>query len=126
MKPATSNLASSWSLPRPIINPLEKCGCRSGLGELPEIWGFPFNISATAEAIDFKLGTQLGFAQAHYKITPRGNSAYGLGLGELPNNLRFNFNIYTIAEVRDFKFGTQRKSGRGLGLGELPYIWGTL
>jgi len=37
-----------------------------------------------AEASDFKFGTQLGFAKAHYQITPRGKSGYGLGLGELP------------------------------------------
>jgi len=42
------------------------------IGKLPEIWGFPFNISATAEASDFKFGTQLGFAKALHKTTPRG------------------------------------------------------
>ena len=36
-----------------------------------EIWGFPFNISATAEASDFKFGIQLGFAKAHHKVTRR-------------------------------------------------------
>jgi len=40
--------------------------------ELPEIWSFLFNISATAEANDFKFGIQLAFAKAHHKITPRG------------------------------------------------------
>jgi len=64
--------------------PLEKTGCGPGLGELPEVWGFPFNISATAEASDFKFGIQLGLAKAHIKITPRGKSRGGLGLGELP------------------------------------------
>ena len=28
---------------------LEISGCGLGIGELPEIWGFSFNISATAE-----------------------------------------------------------------------------
>jgi len=41
------------------------------VGELPKILGFFFNISATAEASDFKFGMQLGFAKAHHKITPR-------------------------------------------------------
>jgi len=50
----------------------------------PEIWGFPFNISAMAKACNFKFGTQLGFAKAHHKITPRGKS----GLGE-PRNFGF-------------------------------------
>jgi len=31
--------------------------------------GFPFNISATAEASDFKSGMQLGFVTAHHKIS---------------------------------------------------------
>jgi len=34
-----------------------KNGCSPGLGELPKILGFPFNISSTAEASDFKFGT---------------------------------------------------------------------
>jgi len=41
-----------------------------GLEKLPKIWGFPFNITATAEASDFKFGTQLKFAKAPHKITP--------------------------------------------------------
>ena len=45
--------------------------------------GFPFNISATAEASEFKFGMQLGFAKAHHKITPRRKSGCGPGLGEL-------------------------------------------
>jgi len=61
-----------------------KSGCGPELGELPEIWGFPFNISATAEARNFKFDTQLGFAKAHHKITPRGKCGYGLALGKLP------------------------------------------
>jgi len=54
------------------------------LGELLEIWGFPFKISAMAEASDFKFGIQLGFAKAHHEITPTGKSGGSLGLGELP------------------------------------------
>ena len=42
------------------------------VGELPEIRGFPFDLSATAEASDFKFGTHIGFAKAHHKITYRG------------------------------------------------------
>ena len=34
----------------------------------PQIWGFPFYISATAEASDFKFGFQLGFLQHYYNI----------------------------------------------------------
>jgi len=49
----------------------------------PQNLGFPFNIYTMAEASDFNFGTQLGFAKAHHKITPRGKSGGGLGLGEL-------------------------------------------
>jgi len=65
----------------------KKTGRGTGLGELPEIWGFAFNISATADTSEFKFGTQLGFAKTHHKITPRGKSECGLGLGELPKSL---------------------------------------
>jgi len=33
--------------------------------------GFPFNISATTEGSDFKIGRQVGFAKAHRKIPSR-------------------------------------------------------
>ena len=46
--------------------------------------GFFFNISATAEASEFKFGVQLGLAKPHQKIKPRGKSGRGPGLGELP------------------------------------------
>jgi len=58
-----------FAKPRHQIS-LEKTGCDLGLGEFPKIWGFPFNITATAEASDFKFGKQLRFAKAHHKITP--------------------------------------------------------
>jgi len=48
-----------------------------------EIWGFPFNISRTADSSDFKFGTQLWVAKAHHKITPEKKSENGLGLGQL-------------------------------------------
>jgi len=54
------------------------------LGELPKILGFPYNISATAGASDFKFGTQLGFAKVHYKITRKRKSRHGPGIGEFP------------------------------------------
>jgi len=72
MKRATSHLACSWGLPRPISNPIkEKNWSDPKLGELSKIWGFPFNISAMAEANDFKFGAQLGLAKERHKITRR-------------------------------------------------------
>jgi len=61
-----------------------KSRCGPGLGKFSEIWGFPFNITATAEASDFKFGTQLGFAKAHLKITPRRKSEGVFRLGSSP------------------------------------------
>jgi len=74
-------------------------GCGRGLGELSKIWGFPFNISAKAEASDSKFVTQLEFAKVHHKIAPRGKSGHSLGLVELPKIFRFHFNINTMAEA---------------------------
>jgi len=78
-----------------------------GLEELPKIWRFPYNISTTAEASDFKTGTRLGFAKAHYKIAHRRKNGCGPGLEELPKILWFPFNICAIAEASNFKFGMQ-------------------
>jgi len=106
------------------------------IGQLPKIWGFSFNISATAEASNFKIGMPLGFAKAHHKITPRGKRGSGLALEELFNILGFPYYISATAGARDFKFGMQlgftkahhkitrrRKGGHGRGLGDLPKIW---
>jgi len=42
---------------------------------------FPFNISATAEAIysDFKFGVHFGFAKGNHKITPREKVGVAMG-----------------------------------------------
>jgi len=67
----------------PIIksHPEEKVGVALGL---LKILGFPYNISATAGASDFKFCTQLGFAKAHDKITRKRKGRPGPGLEELP------------------------------------------
>jgi len=96
-----------------------------------------FNISATAEASEFKFGMQLGFAKAHHKITPRGKSGCGHGVGKLPKILESPFNISATADASDYKFGMQlgfakihhkitprEKRGGDFGLGELPKISG--
>jgi len=66
---------------------------------------FPFNISATAEASDFKFGMLLGFAPGHHKITPKEKSGRSTGLGKLPKILGFPFNIFATIEDSDFKIG---------------------
>jgi len=59
-------------------------GCGPGLGEFPKMWDFFFIITATAEASDFRFGTQLGFAKALHKITRRRKDGHGPGLGVFP------------------------------------------
>ena len=99
--------------------------------------GFPCNISATAEASDFKFGTQLGLTKVHHKIARRKKGwAWPWARGH-PQNIGVSFNIYTMVEASDFKFGTQlgfakahhkiphrRKSGRVPVLEKLPNILG--
>jgi len=109
LKLAIPNLVHSLGLRGPIIKsyPEKKCGHGLGLGELLKILGFPYNISTTAGASDFKFGKQLGFFMARHKITRRRKDGHGPGLGELPQICGFSFNIYTMTEASDFKFGTQ-------------------
>jgi len=68
-------------LPRPIIksHPQENPGVALGLESSLNV-GFPFNISATAEASDLKFGAQVGFVKAHHKIARRRKSGRGHGL----------------------------------------------
>ena len=55
-----------WGFPIPII-------------ESHQNFGVTCNISLTAEASDFKFGTQLGFANSHHKIHPEEKVSAGLG-----------------------------------------------
>jgi len=47
--------------------------------EALKIRGFPFIISATAEADDSILGMQLDFVNAHYSNTPNGKVGVAMG-----------------------------------------------
>jgi len=66
-------------LSRPIIksHPEEKVGWPWARGA-PKNVGVPWNISATAGAMDFKFGTQLGFAKAHHKNHTQRKTGRGL------------------------------------------------
>jgi len=83
-----------------------KSGHGCGLRELPKILGFTFNIFATTEDSDFKIGRLVGFAKAHHKSYPE-KKGCGPLLGELPKFWGFPFNIYAMAESNYLKFGTQ-------------------
>jgi len=59
-----------FAKPQHKITRRRKGGRGPGLGELSEIWGFPFNIYTMAEASHFKFDIQLGFGKANQEITP--------------------------------------------------------
>ena len=63
-----------------------------GLGELPKIWKFFFNIYTMAEASDFKFCNSLGLPKPIINHTHR-KSGCSLGLGELPKHSGFSCNI---------------------------------
>jgi len=74
----TSYLEHSLGLPRRVIESHmdEKLACSCSRGA-PKKLGVPFNIPAMAEASDFKIGMQLGFAKAHNKIPRRRKNGHG-------------------------------------------------
>jgi len=82
------------------LHPEEKWGWPWARGA-PQILGFPYNISATAGASDFKFGMQLGFAKTHDKIIRRKNGRHGPGPGDLPKIWGF-LSIFT----QSFKLAT--------------------
>jgi len=77
-----------------------------GLGELPNIWGFPFITSAMAEANDFNFYVLLAFNKARHKNTPMENVGMALSQGSSRKS-RVPFIISTTAEASNFKFDVQ-------------------
>jgi len=72
-------LVPRFGFSRPIIKSHpEKKWAWPWAKDLPKFLRFPFNIYAIYEGRDFKFGTQLKFAKAHHKTTPRKKWA-GLG-----------------------------------------------
>jgi len=139
MKPATSNLACSWGLLRPITkSDQKKSRCGPVLGELPEIWGFPFNVSATVEASNFKFGMQLKFAKPIIKSHPKVKVGVALRYDSSPKFGGSPMIFLQRLGLETLQFGAQvgfakahhkitrnRKGGHGPGLGELPKIRGS-
>ena len=103
----------------------------------PQYFGFPYNISATDGASDFKFGMQLEFVKAHDKITRRRKGRHGPALGVLPKIWGFpsiftqwlklapSNLVHNLGLPRTTENHTQRKSRRSLGLGKLPNICGS-
>ena len=67
------------------------------LGELSNIWGFPFNIYAMAKSIDFKFGTQFGWPIR--PIITNDKSRPWSRHGTFSTKLRIPFIIFAMAEV---------------------------
>ena len=135
MKPTTSNFACQG----PSSNLIRrKSGCGSGLGELPEIWGFPFNTSAMAEASDFKFGTAWVWQGPSLNPTPKkkmdvvlyyrsSQKFWGspLIIVQRPKLATSNLASRWSSPRPTIITTTRGKSRRGLGLGNLPNIWGS-
>jgi len=55
----------------------------------PQNWGFHFNVSATTESSDFKIGRLAEFAKAHHKISCRRKKVVALSEGS-PKHMEFS------------------------------------
>jgi len=80
MKPATSNLASSWGLPRPIIksHPQEKVGWPWARGA-PQNFGVTYNISARLGLTTSNLASCWGLPRPIIKSHAEERVNIGLG-----------------------------------------------
>jgi len=74
------------------ITPTGKSKYGLGLGKLPNILCFYFNMYTMTEVRDFKFGTQLGFAQAYHRTRPEKKWAWPW-VREASIYLGFLFNI---------------------------------
>ena len=74
--------------------------------EAPQNLGFPFNIFATTEGTDFKIGRQVGFGKAHHKMPPRKKWVWSWARGA-PQIFGVPYNMFVTAEAIDIKFGMQ-------------------
>ena len=105
-------------------------------GASKKIWD-PLLISATFEASNFKLGTQLGFGTSLAKTTFWTKIGGALDQGSIRKNWD-PLRIFATIEASNFKFGTQLGFGtslpknnvkdqnwRGSRLGEHPKKFGT-
>jgi len=80
------------------ITSRRKCGRGPGLGELPKIWGFPFNIYTMAELTTLNLIHCLGLPRSI--ITPHPEEKWAWPWArEALRYLGFPFNICAVAEL---------------------------
>jgi len=88
LKLATSNLVCWLHLPRPIIKHTQrKTSTWLSAREARKLWGFPFVITATAEANHLNLVGCLGLPRSVIKTHLHRKVGMALGLGKLPKNL---------------------------------------
>jgi len=79
---------------------------RVGLGEHPQNLG-PLRISATVEASNFKIGTQLGFGTSLPKNNVFDQNWRGLSQKSIQKIIWDPLCIFATVEASNFKFGTQ-------------------
>jgi len=103
------------------------------MNELPKILGFLYNISATTEPIEFKFGAQLGLLWTIIKSHAQEKGAWPWTRGGSRSIFTQWLKLATSNLVNSLglprpitKSHPMGKSGCGLGLGELPKIWGFL
>ena len=89
LKLASSNFVRSWHLPSPIAKLYpQKMGVAMGYVSPRKFVGSRLIFFAMAETSDFKLGTQLGFAnKAHHKITHMKKVGHGMVLYKIWHSL---------------------------------------
>jgi len=63
------------------------------------MWGFPFNIYAMAESIDFKFGAQFGWPIRAIIKSTNDKSTPSSRYGSFSTKLGIPFNIFAIPEV---------------------------
>ena len=109
MKPATSNLARSCDLPRPIIKSHQKkSGCGPGLykGKLSKSWDSPLICLQRLKLTTSNFVNSWGLPRNIKKSHAEEKGAWPW-TRELPKIWKFPFNIYTMAEASNFKIGTR-------------------
>jgi len=81
------------------ILPRRKSRRGPGLGKLPKNLGFPFNIYAMVESIEFKVGTQFGWPIRPIKNHTNDKSRLSSRHETFSTKLGIPFNILAMAEV---------------------------
>jgi len=111
MKLATSNLAGSWDLSRPVIksHAKERVGMDLGKGSSPKFVGSPSIFSQWLNLATSNLVHSFDLPRPIIKSHPE-ESGFGLGLGEFFKILGLPYNISATDGASDFKFDMEARN----------------